>query len=98
MDKIHQLRDYAQQSLRRAQQRLLSQVLQQMPAGSRDDAATQAVDTVLGRLILNGHPRAAHAAAERAADRTASAHSDLDHAMLEVWALSEAASAVVGVA
>ena len=64
-----QLRNYAQQALRRTQLRLLSQVLQ----GGAD-----AVQGVAGRLGLSGYPLA----------------TDLEQAMLDVWALSEATTAV----
>ena len=63
-----QLRSYAQQALRRTQQRLLARVLAQ--AGKGDGA----VDVVVGALNL---PAPA-------------APADLEQAMLDVWALSEA--------
>ncbi len=64
-----QLRSYAQQALRRTQQRLLARVLAQ--AGSKGE---QAVDVVVDALNL---PAIA-------------APADLEQAMLDVWALSEA--------
>jgi glutamate dehydrogenase len=73
------LRGHALQSLRRAQQRLLTQVLAQLPKGAAASAADGVVDNVIGKLKLNGH------AAETPAT--------LEHAVLNVWALSEAASA-----
>ncbi|NVE00769.1 NAD-glutamate dehydrogenase domain-containing protein [Massilia sp. BJB1822] len=66
-----QLRSYAQQALRRTQQRLLTQVLQRATNGH--DAA-EAVEVVTCTLGLSGYAAA----------------SDLEQAMLDVWALSEA--------
>ena len=73
-----QLRNYALQTLRRTQQRLLMQVLAHSNGGAR---LLEAVDDVTGPMTL--------------ADRAAP--TDLDQAMLAVWALSEATSAAVGV-
>jgi glutamate dehydrogenase len=70
-----QLRSYAQQALRRTQQRLLTQVL----ARARDGHSThEAVEVVTNTMGLSGYAQPA----------------DLDQAMLDVWALSEAANAV----
>jgi glutamate dehydrogenase len=75
------LRGHALQSLRRTQQRLLAQVLQQMPKGAASAVADGVVETVIGKLKLNGHANADAAPAS------------LEHAVLDVWALSEAAAA-----
>ncbi|HXA47345.1 MAG TPA: NAD-glutamate dehydrogenase domain-containing protein, partial [Burkholderiaceae bacterium] len=74
------LRGHALQSLRRTQQRLLTQVLQQLPKGAAPAVADGVVDTVIGKLKLNGRANA---------DSTAAS---LEHAVLDVWALSEAAA------
>ena len=73
------LRGHALQALRRAQQRLLAQVLQQ-------DGKADAVGSVLGKLKLNGSVGMAQA------------QPSLENAVLEVWALSEAASSAMAVA
>jgi len=65
-----QLRSYAQQALRRSQQRLLTQVLERATGGHD---ATEAVEVVANTLGLSGYSLA----------------SDLEQAMLDVWALSE---------
>jgi glutamate dehydrogenase len=70
-----QLRSYAQQALRRTQQKLLSQVLARATNGH--DAA-EAVELVTCTLGLSGY----------------AASADLEQAMLDVWALSEAVNAV----
>jgi len=72
------LRGHALQSLRRAQQRLLAQVLLQLPKGAAPAVADGVVESVIGKLQLNGH-----------AD---SGPATLEHAVLDVWTLSEAAS------
>jgi glutamate dehydrogenase len=69
-----QLRSYAQNALRRTQQRLLSQVLQHATGGH---TAAEAVEVVANTLGLSGYAAA----------------TDLEQAMLDVWALSEATSA-----
>ncbi|HEY1043136.1 MAG TPA: NAD-glutamate dehydrogenase domain-containing protein, partial [Telluria sp.] len=69
-----QLRSYAQQALRRTQQRLLAQVL----ASARDGNTSDAVKVVTNTMGLSGYAQA----------------TDLEQAMLDVWALSEAANAV----
>jgi len=69
------LRSYAQQALRRTQQKLLSQVLARATNGH--DAA-EAVELVTCTLGLSGY----------------AASADLEQAMLDVWALSEAVNAV----
>ncbi len=66
-----QLRSYAQNALRRTQQRLLSQVLQHATGGH---TGTEAVEVVANTLGLSGYAVA----------------TDLEQAMLDVWALSEA--------
>ncbi|MES2159887.1 MAG: NAD-glutamate dehydrogenase domain-containing protein [Pseudomonadota bacterium] len=66
-----QLRSYAQNALRRTQQRLLSQVLQH---ATGDHTAAEAVEVVANTLGLSGYAAAV----------------DLEQAMLDVWALSEA--------
>jgi len=66
-----QLRNYAQQALRRTQQRLLTQVLLRAAAGA---SAAEAVEVVTNTLGLSGFAAA----------------TDLEQAMLDVWALSEA--------
>jgi glutamate dehydrogenase len=75
------LRDHALQALRRAQQRLLMRVLQQAPVGSKpgDDPAA-VVEALMAKLKV----------ASRAAEDAAA--QNLEHAVLDVWALSEAAS------
>ncbi|HYE40756.1 MAG TPA: hypothetical protein VEB23_12540, partial [Ramlibacter sp.] len=69
-----QLRSYAQQALRRTQQRLLAQVL----ASSNGGNTTDAVKAVTSNMGLSGYAQA----------------TDLEQAMLDVWALSEAANTV----
>jgi glutamate dehydrogenase len=66
-----QLRSYAQNALRRTQQRLLSKVLQYATGGH---SALDAVELVANTLGLSGYALA----------------TDLEQAMLDVWALSEA--------
>ncbi len=70
-----QLRNYAQQALRRTQQRLLTQVLAHSGGGNNTSDAVELVTNTMG---LSGY---------------APAH-DLEQAMLDVWALSEAATSV----
>ena len=75
------LRDHALQALRRAQQRLLMRVLRQAPAGaSQVDNPSALVDSLVVKLKVDA--RAADTAAQQ----------NLEHAVLDVWALSEAAS------
>ncbi|MES2296820.1 MAG: NAD-glutamate dehydrogenase domain-containing protein [Pseudomonadota bacterium] len=70
-----QLRSYAQQALRRTQQKLLTQVL----ARSSDGTDTMdAVELVTNTMGLSGYSPA----------------TELEQAMLDVWALSEATTAV----
>ncbi|MET0265891.1 MAG: NAD-glutamate dehydrogenase domain-containing protein [Duganella sp.] len=66
-----QLRSYAQNALRRTQQRLLSRVLQHATGGH---SPVEAVELVANTLGLSGYAAAL----------------DLEQAMLDVWALSEA--------
>jgi glutamate dehydrogenase len=66
-----QLRSYAQNALRRTQQRLLSQVLQHATGGH---TGVEAVEVVANTLGLTGY----------------AVPTDLEQAMLDVWALSEA--------
>ncbi len=73
------LRGHALQALRRAQQRLLGRVLQQMPVNMDG-----AVETVISQLKINGH-----------GDRNLAS---LEHAVLDVWTLSEAASSTAAAA
>jgi len=68
------LRSYAQQALRRTQQKLLSQVLSRATDGHD---GVEAVELVTNTLGLSGYAPAA----------------DLEQAMLDVWALSEAVNA-----
>jgi glutamate dehydrogenase len=68
------LRSYAQQALRRTQQKLLSQVLGRTTGGHD---GVEAVELVTNTLGLSGYAPA----------------SDLEQAMLDVWALSEAVNA-----
>ncbi len=72
------LRNHALQALRRAQQRLLSNVLQQMPVGAGGvDLPMKSIDAAMGKLKLD----------------TRSAPTEqqsLEQAVLEVWTLSEA--------
>jgi glutamate dehydrogenase len=81
------LRDHALQALRRAQQRLLMRVLQQAPVGSRpyDNPAT-VVEALINKLKVGAHGAQNAPAAEQP---------NLEHVVLDVWALSEAASSVV---
>jgi glutamate dehydrogenase len=74
-----QLRSYAQNALRRTQQRLLSQVLKHATGGH---TAVEAVEVVANTLGLSGYAAA----------------TDLEQAMLDVWALSEAVNASTTVA
>ncbi|MFC0170667.1 NAD-glutamate dehydrogenase domain-containing protein [Pseudoduganella danionis] len=66
-----QLRSYAQNALRRTQQRLLAQVLKHADSSH---SPAEAVELVVNALDLSGFALA----------------SDLEQAMLDVWALSEA--------
>ncbi|NGZ88199.1 NAD-glutamate dehydrogenase domain-containing protein [Duganella aceris] len=68
------LRSYAQNALRRTQQRLLAQVLRQ---ATGEHTAAEAVEVVANTLGLSGYAAA----------------TDLEQAMLDVWALSEATNA-----
>ena len=70
-----QLRSYAQQALRRTQQRLLTQVLSRATNGHD---AGEAVELVTNTLGLSGYAQSA----------------DLEQAMLDVWALSEAVNGI----
>jgi glutamate dehydrogenase len=70
------LRGHALQALRRAQQRLLNQVLQQMPASASPAAADGVVQTVAASLQID----LAHA----------TPRVTLEQAILDAWALSEA--------
>ena len=78
------LRDHALQALRRAQQRLLMRVLQQAPVGSRpyDNPAT-VVEALINKLKVG------------ARNAQATEQQNLEHVVLDVWALSEAASSVM---
>jgi glutamate dehydrogenase len=76
------LRDYAQHALRRAQQRLLAEVLQQRATRGGDDLAL--VGAVVAML------------AGRARNEATPEQDGLEHVMLEVWALSEAAHGASG--
>jgi glutamate dehydrogenase len=69
-----QLRNYAQQALRRTQQRLLTQVLARSNGGAD---TLDAVEVVTNTMGLSGYSPA----------------QDLEQAMLDVWALSEATNA-----
>jgi glutamate dehydrogenase len=71
------LRGHALQSLRRAQQRLLTRVLQQVPASANHNAA---VEQVIAQLKIK--PRGAGADERQG----------LEQAVLAVWSLSEAAA------
>jgi glutamate dehydrogenase len=78
------LRDHALQALRRAQQRLLLRLLHQVPAGGKgaDDPARM-VAALMRKLKVGAR---AAAPGDDAAG--------LEHAVLDVWALSDAASSV----
>ncbi|HZW13064.1 MAG TPA: NAD-glutamate dehydrogenase domain-containing protein [Noviherbaspirillum sp.] len=81
------LRDHALQALRRAQQRLLMRVLQQTPAGTvQADNPAALVELLIAKLKVGA--RAADTAGQQ----------NLEHAVLDVWALSEAASSATDVA
>ena len=72
-----QLRNYAMQALRRTQQRLLMQVLARASGGAGNDADhLAAVEVVTNTMGLSGYAPAL----------------DLEQAMLDVWALSEASN------
>ncbi|WP_206047232.1 NAD-glutamate dehydrogenase domain-containing protein, partial [Noviherbaspirillum denitrificans] len=73
------LRDHALQALRRAQQRLLMRVLQQAPLGTRPVADPAAVVAALIDKLKVGA-------------RMADGQPNLELAVLDAWALSEAAS------
>ncbi|HEY5801472.1 MAG TPA: NAD-glutamate dehydrogenase domain-containing protein, partial [Burkholderiaceae bacterium] len=76
-----QLRDYAQQALRRAQQRLLSQML----AGANGKDAQAALNGVVAALASNGYVHAAQSSGVEVAP---------EQTMLEAWTLAEAANRV----
>jgi glutamate dehydrogenase len=69
-----QLRSYAQNALRRTQQRLLAHVLKHATGGH---TAAEAVEVVANTMGLSGYAAA----------------TDLEQAMLDVWALSETTNA-----
>jgi len=74
------LRDHALQALRRTQQRLLMRVLHQLPPGAAvQDDPVALVDALIRKLKL-GLPAEAES------------KPDLEHVVLDVWALSEASS------
>ena len=73
------LRDHALQALRRAQQRLLMRVLQTPAGGQPADDPAALVAALIAKLQVG--TRAAEAGQR-----------NLEHAVLDVWALSEAAS------
>jgi glutamate dehydrogenase len=73
-----QLRDYAQQALRRAQTRLLAQMM-----SGRDAKAS--LDAVIAALAQNGYTHAVQAAGVEVAP---------EQTMLEAWTLAEAANRV----
>ncbi|HYD59204.1 MAG TPA: NAD-glutamate dehydrogenase domain-containing protein [Noviherbaspirillum sp.] len=74
------LRDHALQALRRAQQRLLMRVLQQAPANARPEDPASVVTALINKLKVGA--RAASTGGQQ----------NLELAVLDVWALSEAAS------
>ncbi|HYC43238.1 MAG TPA: NAD-glutamate dehydrogenase domain-containing protein [Noviherbaspirillum sp.] len=78
------LRDHALQALRRAQQRLLMRVLQQAPAGAKPSDDPASVVAVLINKLKVGARMA-----------STSGQQNLELAVLDVWALSEAASTAV---
>jgi len=78
----HALRGHASKALRRAQQRLLGHLLQQVEQATGSPPG-DAIDVMLNRLGINGG---------------ATAPADLDQALLEVWALSEAIPSPAGIA
>jgi glutamate dehydrogenase len=77
------LRDHALQALRRAQQRLLTRVLQQVPIGSRpSDNPAAMIEALINKLKVGTR------------ETQAAESSSLEHVVLDVWALSEAASSI----
>ncbi|MGE5622997.1 MAG: NAD-glutamate dehydrogenase domain-containing protein, partial [Bacillota bacterium] len=79
------LRDHALAALRRAQQRLLMRLLQQIPVGSKPfDSPAAAVEALMRKLNVGAAP--------------AGGEPNLEHAVLDVWALSEAASSAADIA
>ena len=81
------LRDHALQALRRTQQRLLMRVLQLAPVGGKPAGdPLHMVEALMGKLKVGA--RAAHDAAPQ----------NIEHAVLDVWTLSEAASSAADVA
>lgn len=80
------LRDHALQALRRAQQRLLMCVLQQTPAGTKFSSSPAVlVEALINKLKVG------------ARSRNASEQKNLEHALLDVWALSDAASSATDI-
>lgn len=76
------LRDHALQALRRAQQRLLMRLLQQAPATAKPAVdPTAMVAALIDKLKVGTHG-------------TPSGQQNLEYAVLDAWALSEAASSV----
>jgi glutamate dehydrogenase len=75
---------HALQALRRTQQRLLAHVLQQLPSGASAAVANGVVEAVADQLMLNGH--------------AIPAQTTVEHAVLDVWALSESAMSGTGAA
>jgi glutamate dehydrogenase len=83
------LRDHALQALRRAQQRLLVRMLQQTPAGGRPGGAADSVANSAAAIVeslINKLKVGVRAV-------SSSGEPNLERAVLDVWALSEAASA-----
>lgn len=80
------LRDHALQALRHAQQRLLARILQQIPAaaGQAENPAAW-IEVLVNKLKIG--TRAADVAGQQ----------NLEHAVLDVWTLSEATSSVMEV-
>ena len=79
------LRDHALAALRRAQQRLLMRLLQQIPVGSKPfDSPAAVVEALMRKLQVGAAP--------------AGGEPNLEHAVLDVWTLSEAASSAADIA
>ncbi len=80
-----ELRDYAQQALRRAQQRLLTLVLNQSNGSRSQSERHDAVIAVIKQLTQNGKFNPLTPLVQQ---------QSLEHAMRDVWALCDAASTV----
>lgn len=86
------LRNHALQSLRRSQHHLLTQVLQRSTGNGQSQSSDAAVAALIGQMKIKG------VNGEGVNGVAGTQQADLEHAVLDVWTLSDAASSVVGAA